>query len=78
MPDQDVGGIMAALITGTRGGISNATRQAFADAGLAHLLAISGLHLSLIAGFVFLMMRRGLSLSMYFAESFDLKKQLRA
>jgi competence protein ComEC len=74
MSDQDVGGIMAALITGTRGGISNTTRQAFTDAGLAHLLAISGLHLSLIAGFVFLMMRRGLSLSMYFAESFDLKK----
>ena len=74
VPDQDAGGIMAALVTGTRGGISHATRQAFTDAGLAHLLAISGLHLSLIAGFVFLMIRRGLSFSMYFAESFDLKK----
>lgn len=71
---QDVGGIIAALVTGVRGEISNATRQAFTDAGLAHLLAISGLHLSLIAGFVFLLIRRGLALSMRFAESYDLKK----
>lgn len=70
----DVGGIMAALVTGARGGIAQGTRQAFTDAGLAHLLAISGLHLSLIAGFIFLLIRRGLSLSMRLAESYDLKK----
>ena len=71
---QDIGGIMAALVTGGRGEISNATRQAFTDAGLAHLLAISGLHLSLIAGFIFLLIRRGLALSIGLAESWDLKK----
>lgn len=71
---QDIGGIMAALVTGMRGEISTVTRQAFTDAGLAHLLAISGLHLSLIAGFVFLLIRRGLALSMRLAESYDLKK----
>ncbi|WP_198027333.1 ComEC/Rec2 family competence protein [Candidatus Paracaedibacter symbiosus] len=74
LPDQDIGGIMAALVTGVRGSISNSTRQAFTDAGLAHLLAISGLHLSLIAGFIFLLIRRGLSLSMHLAERYDLKK----
>lgn len=71
---QDVGGIMTALVTGGRGEISNTTRQAFTDAGLAHLLAISGLHLSLVAGFIFLLIRRGLALSIYLAESWDLKK----
>lgn len=70
----DINGIIAALVTGGRGEISNTTRQVFTDAGLAHLLAISGLHLSLIAGFVFLLIRRGLSLSMRLAEAYDLKK----
>lgn len=74
LQESNAGGIMAALVTGARGGISAATRQAFTDAGLAHLLAISGLHLSLIAGFVFLLIRRGLALSMHLAESYDLKK----
>jgi len=32
------------------------------DSGLAHLLAISGLHLGLVAGFVFALARGGLAL----------------
>ena len=70
----EVGGIAAALVTGDRGYISQNTRQAFTDAGLAHLLAISGLHLSLIAGIIFFIIRRCLALSLALAEHFDLKK----
>jgi competence protein ComEC len=55
------GALVAALITGDRSGITDTTRQAYADAGLAHILAISGLHLSLVAGFIFLMIRGTLS-----------------
>lgn len=72
--NKDAGGIMAALVTGVRGSISSKTRQNFTDAGLAHLLAISGLHLSLIAGIIFFLMRRVLAISMHLAENYDLKK----
>lgn len=72
--DAAAGSIVSALITGIRAEIPSSLRQAFTDAGLAHVLAISGLHLSLIAGFVFLLIRRGLSLSMALAERYPLKK----
>ncbi len=48
------GGIAAALIVGKRGGIPEASREALRAAGLAHILAISGLHMALVAGSVFL------------------------
>jgi competence protein ComEC len=73
MPGES-GAIAAALVTGERGRISEATRQAYADAGIAHVLAISGLHLSMIAGLIFMIVRRGLCLSMTLAECYDLKK----
>lgn len=56
------GAVACALITGDRSGIPDKVRQQFADSGIAHILAISGLHLSIIAGLVFLLVRRGLSL----------------
>jgi len=42
------GAIASALITGDRGGISYADEQALRDAGLAHVLAIAGLHMALV------------------------------
>lgn len=68
------GEIAAALITGDRSGIHPHIRQAFTDAGLAHILAISGLHLTLVAGLVFLVFRRSLALIPYFAENYPIKK----
>jgi len=56
------GAVVAALVTGDRSGITDTTRQAFADAGLAHILAISGLHLSIVAGLIFFLIRGTLSL----------------
>ena len=44
------------------------------DSGLAHLLAISGLHIGLVAGFVFTLMRGGLALSPRLALRWPLKK----
>jgi len=43
-------GLQAALLTGDRSGISARQEQVLRDAGLAHLLAISGLHMGLLAG----------------------------
>jgi competence protein ComEC len=68
------GEIAAALITGDRSGIPDPVRQNFADAGIAHILAISGLHVSLLAGMVFLFLRRGLACVFYSAEGFSFKK----
>src|SRR3954466_9462449 len=36
--------------------------QAFRDSGLSHLLAIAGMHLGLVGGFVFFSLRGGLAL----------------
>ncbi len=51
------GAVAAALVTGVRAGIDDATWQDFQRSGLAHLLAISGLHMSLVAGTVLLVGR---------------------
>ena len=49
------GAIAAAFASGDRGSISEADEQAMRDAGLTHLLSISGLHVSaVIAGAYFL------------------------
>ena len=45
--------VCIALVTGKRDGIDDDTEQILRDAGLAHLLAISGLHLGLVAGILF-------------------------
>ncbi|MBM3633253.1 MAG: ComEC/Rec2 family competence protein [Alphaproteobacteria bacterium] len=73
LPGQ-IGEIAVALITGDRSGIHPHIRQAFTDAGLAHILAISGLHLTLVAGLIFLFFRRGLALIPYLAENYPIKK----
>jgi competence protein ComEC len=73
LPNQ-TGEIAVALITGDRSGIHPNIRQAFTDAGLAHILAISGLHLTLVAGIVFLIFRRGLALIPSLAENYPIKK----
>ncbi len=52
------GGIASAFASGDRGGISAADEQAMRDAGLTHLLSVSGLHVSaVIAGGYFLALR---------------------
>jgi competence protein ComEC len=42
------GSIGSALITGDRGGISQSDEESLRDAGLAHVLAIAGLHMALV------------------------------
>ena len=53
------GPFATALLTGDRSAIEKTALKAMRDAGLAHLLAISGLHVGLIAGFI-LFATRGL------------------
>lgn len=48
-------GLQAALLTGDRSGIPLEQSEALRKAGLAHLLAISGLHMGLLAGGAYFM-----------------------
>ena len=50
----DYGGILVALAMGERTGITQKQWQVFRATGTSHLVAISGLHIGLLAGFVFL------------------------
>ena len=55
--DRAEGGIAQALITGNKFVIDKKVRASFSDSGMAHILAISGLHVSVIGGFFFLIFR---------------------
>lgn len=52
------GGILVALALGERSGITQEQWQVFRATGTSHLVAISGLHIGLLAGFIFLITRR--------------------
>lgn len=54
--------IASALLTGIKGNIAPEVYDSFRYSGLAHLLAISGLHLALFGGFIFVLIRRLLCL----------------
>lgn len=57
------GEIAATVLAGADGAIEPGVRDAFADAGLAHLLAVAGLHLAIVMGLVMAGVRMGLALS---------------
>ena len=59
LPGQ-AGAVAAALLTGDRSGISDATMQAMRDSNLVHVISISGLHMGMVAGFVFAAVRLAL------------------
>ena len=58
LPD-GAGQVAVALITGERTGIPQDVQESLRQSGLAHILAISGLHMGLIAGTGFLIARIG-------------------
>ena len=53
----DRGGFAAAILTGDRSGIPQARTEELRRSNLAHLLAISGLHMGLLTGFVLGLLR---------------------
>ena len=70
----DYGHIAAALVMGDQRGIAEATQDAMRASGLGHILSISGLHLALVAGSVFWLIRALLALSPTLALNYPIKK----
>jgi competence protein ComEC len=58
----ETGAFAAAIMTGDRSGMGQETLTALRVSNLAHLLAISGLHMGLLTAFVFGALRYGLAL----------------
>ncbi|MCB2128074.1 MAG: ComEC/Rec2 family competence protein [Rhodobacteraceae bacterium] len=68
------GAFAAALMTGDRSGVAQATNDALRGSNLSHLISISGLHMGLLTGFVFAACRYGMALIPPLALRFDTKK----
>lgn len=60
--DAPAGPVAADLLTGDDSGVDEATYLALRNAGLGHLLSISGLHMAMVAGILFFLVRGGLAL----------------
>ena len=75
---EDIGGeagaFVAAIMTGDRSGISQETLTSLRTTNLAHLLAISGLHMGLLTGFVFAAFRICLNLWPWLGLRIPVKK----
>jgi competence protein ComEC len=53
----DAGGLAAAVTTGDRSGLGSRANEAMRDSGLYHVVSISGMHMGLLVGFVFGLVR---------------------
>ena len=69
-----VGAVASALMTGDRGMLPPALLENLRRANLAHLLAISGLHMGLVTGFVFAVVRICFALVPYLGLRLPVKK----
>ena len=68
------GGLAAALTTGIRDGIPQDVVLAMRNSGLAHLLAIAGLHMGIVTGIVFFALRALMATIPALALNFPIKK----
>ncbi|RME46912.1 MAG: ComEC family competence protein, partial [Deltaproteobacteria bacterium] len=66
--------LLRALLLGETGGIEPELRAAYAATGTAHLLAVSGLHVGVVAGFVLFLVRLLLNRSQWILLTFDREK----
>jgi competence protein ComEC len=73
VPGQD-GAFAAAILTGDRSGIDRTTEEALRVSSLYHIVSISGLHMTLLAGAVFAIIRTGGALLPGVALHWPLKK----
>ena len=70
----DEAGITAAIVAGERGGIRHEITENYRDSGLAHFLSISGLHMTMLAGLMFFLIRLIIAFIPPLALRYDSKK----
>jgi competence protein ComEC len=70
----DEGAIAAAMVTGKRDFLSNDARDLIREAGIFHIITISGVQMTLVAGIFFVVTRRLLALSPTLALNYPIKK----
>lgn len=70
----EAGAFAAGAMTGDRSGISQATVEALRDSSLAHILAISGMNLAFLIGFVFALIRGAVAALPWLALRVQAKK----
>lgn len=70
----DEAGMTAAIVAGERGGIRQEITNNYRDSGLAHFISISGLHMSMLAGMMFFLVRLIIALIPPLALRYDSKK----
>lgn len=70
----EVGAFAAAITTGDRSAMGRDSLSALRASNLAHLLAISGMHMGILVGFIFAVVRYGLALVPYAALRWPIKK----
>ena len=70
----ETGAFAAAIMTGDRSGMGQGTLVDLRASNLAHLLAISGLHMGLLTGFIFALVRYGLAMVPFAALRWPTKK----
>lgn len=58
---EDTGGLAAALVTGHQAWLEETDIEAMRASGLAHILSISGVHMAIVGGFVFAVIRMGIA-----------------
>jgi len=71
---QPAGGVAMALVTGDRTALDEKTAEAFRVSSLAHILSISGMHMSIVCGLLFVLLRSLLSLAPPVAMHRNVKK----
>ena len=70
----DEGAIAAAMVTGKRDFLSSDAKDLIREAGIFHIITISGVQMTLVAGIFFVLARRLLALSPTLALSYPIKK----
>ncbi|MBE7637560.1 DUF4131 domain-containing protein [Sneathiella sp. P13V-1] len=71
---EDVKGFLLAITTGERNGLDKQTLEDMRGSGLAHLIAISGLHMGMVGGLIFFVLRFAGALIPRIALTLPLKK----
>lgn len=70
----DTGAIAVAMVTGKRDLLAADTKELIREAGIFHIITISGIQMTLVAGIFFVLMRRLFALSRTLALNYPIKK----